>query len=43
MTEADDTLPRRFFEEELEDSGKVLPRAEFDRMLADYYQLKGWA
>ncbi len=43
MTEADDTLPQRFFEEKLEDSGKILPKAEFDRMLADYYRLKGWA
>jgi len=42
MTKADDTLPRRFFEEKLEDSGKVLPKAEFDKMLSDYYKLKGW-
>jgi len=42
MREADDTLPKRFFEEKLEDSGKVLLRAEFDKMLSDYYELKGW-
>jgi len=42
MTKADETLPKRFFEEKLEDSGKVLPRANFDRMLSDYYRLKGW-
>ncbi|MCD6600219.1 MAG: aldehyde ferredoxin oxidoreductase family protein [Dehalococcoidia bacterium] len=40
--EIDETLPKRFFEEKLEDSGKVLPKANFDRMLADYYKLKGW-
>ena len=40
--EIDETLPKRFFEEKLEDSGKVLPKANFDRLLADYYRLKGW-
>jgi aldehyde:ferredoxin oxidoreductase len=42
MTAADDTLPKRFFEERLEDSGKVFLKSDFDRMLADYYRLKGW-
>jgi len=42
MSEADDTLPKRFFEEKLEDSGKVLLRSEFDKMLSDYYRLKCW-
>ena len=42
MTKADDTLPRRFFEQKLEDSGKVFPRDEFDKLLADYYAIKGW-
>ncbi len=42
MTKEDDTLPKRFFEEKLEDSGKVLPKSEFDKMLSDYYKLKGW-
>ena len=42
MTPADDTLPKRFFEERLEDSGKVLLKSDFDRMLADYYRIKGW-
>jgi aldehyde:ferredoxin oxidoreductase len=42
MTKEADTLPRRFFEEKLEDSGKVLPKSEFDKMLSDYYKLKGW-
>ncbi len=42
MTPAHDTLPRRFFEEKLADSGKVLPRADFERMLSDYYRLRGW-
>jgi len=42
MREVDDTLPKRFFEEKLEDSGKVLLKSEFDKMLSDYYKLKGW-
>ena len=43
MSKADDTLPKRFFEEKLEDSGKVLLKSEFARMLSDYYSLKGWS
>ncbi|UCB42934.1 MAG: aldehyde ferredoxin oxidoreductase family protein [Dehalococcoidales bacterium] len=43
MSAADDTLPKRFFEEPLEDSGKILPKSEFDRMLSDYYRLREWA
>ena len=42
MSKADDTLPKRFFEEKLEDSGKVLLKSDFTRMLSDYYSLKGW-
>jgi len=42
MTSAADTLPKRFFEQKLEDSGKVLLKSDFDKMLADYYKLKGW-
>jgi len=42
MKKEADTLPRRFFEEKLEDSGKVLLKSEFDKMLSDYYKLKGW-
>ena len=42
LSRADDTLPKRFFEEKLEDSGKVISKADFDRMLADYYRLRGW-
>jgi aldehyde:ferredoxin oxidoreductase len=42
MTSDDDTLPRRYFEEKLEDSGRVISRADFERMKSDYYRLKGW-
>ncbi len=43
MSKADDTLPKRFFEEKLEDSGKVLLKSDFQKMLSDYYRLKGWS
>ncbi len=42
MTPADDTLPSRFFNERLADSGKILPRADFEQLLSDYYRLRGW-
>ena len=42
MKKTDDTLPGRFFEEKLQDSGKVLLKAHFERMLSDYYKLRGW-
>ena len=42
MSKAADTLPKRFFEEKLEDSGKVLLKSDFEKMLSDYYRLKGW-
>ena len=42
MKKEDEMLPRRFFEEQLEDSGKVLPKAEFEKMLSDYYGIRGW-
>ena len=42
MKKEDDTLPRRFFEEKLKDSGKILLKSDFDRMVSDYYRLKGW-
>jgi aldehyde:ferredoxin oxidoreductase len=43
MKVTDDALPKWFFEETLEDSGKVLPRADFEKMLSDYYRLRGWS
>ncbi len=42
MKKTDDTLPKRFFKERLEDSGKLLLKADFEKMLSDYYRLKGW-
>lgn len=41
-TRADDTLPSRFFQESLKDSGKAYARDTFDRLMSDYYSLRGW-
>ncbi len=41
LTQEDDMLPRRFFEEPIEE-GKILKKEDFDRLLREYYELKGW-
>jgi aldehyde:ferredoxin oxidoreductase len=41
----DDTLPGRIFNEYITTgatAGKNLPRPEFEKMLADYYTIRGW-
>jgi len=43
VTKMDDTLPNRFFDEPLGEEKKVLRREDFNRMLADYYRLRGWS
>jgi len=43
LTEKDDSLPSRFFEEPLGKENKVLNKDDFDTMLADYYRLRGWS
>jgi aldehyde:ferredoxin oxidoreductase len=42
MSPAQDTLPQRMLEEPLEPSGATLTEDELDRMLEDYYELRGW-
>ncbi len=42
---ADDSLPERIFKDALKSgapAGRVLPREQFDIMLQEYYQLRGW-
>ncbi len=41
LTREDDTLPRRFFEEPIE-GGRIIRREDFNRLLAEYYELRGW-
>ncbi|MBI4187246.1 MAG: aldehyde ferredoxin oxidoreductase family protein [Chloroflexi bacterium] len=43
MKVEEDRLPERFFTKKLDNSGKVLLRAEMDKMVSDYYKLRGWA
>jgi len=41
----EDTLPDRIFKDPLKSgtpAGRVLPRDQFDAMLREYYQLRGW-
>lgn len=40
MGKDDDLLPERFYSEPLE--GKTIARGELERMLAEYYALRGW-
>lgn len=39
----DDRLPRRFFREVLQETGKSLQPEELAFMLKEYYQLRGWS
>jgi aldehyde:ferredoxin oxidoreductase len=42
---ADDSLPDRIFKDPLKSgnpAGRVLPRDQFDIMLREYYQIRGW-
>lgn len=39
----EDTLPKRFFDEPLGKEQKVLRREDFEKMLQDYYALRGWS
>lgn len=44
-TRADDTLPRKIFEEPLKRGkfkGEVMNREEFERMKDEYYEIRGW-
>ena len=42
LTQDDDWLPPRFFDEPLPETGAVLAREELARMRSDYYELRGW-
>lgn len=43
MNPKEDTLPKRFFDEPLGKDKKVLRRDELQKMLQDYYALRGWS
>jgi aldehyde:ferredoxin oxidoreductase len=45
LTRADDSLPKKFFEEPLSKGrykGEVLDREKFEQMKDEYYELRGW-
>lgn len=39
----DDTLPERFFDEPLGTDAKTIRREDFQKLLQDYYALRGWS
>jgi aldehyde:ferredoxin oxidoreductase len=38
----DDMLPRRFHNEALPETGKVITEEQMQRLMADYYEARGW-
>ncbi|MBI5602416.1 MAG: aldehyde ferredoxin oxidoreductase family protein [Deltaproteobacteria bacterium] len=42
MTRDQDSLPPRFHKEALPESGKVITEDELNRLITDYYRLRGW-
>jgi aldehyde:ferredoxin oxidoreductase len=42
ITAKDDTLPKRFFDEPLGKDKKAILREDLQKMLQDYYALRGW-
>jgi aldehyde:ferredoxin oxidoreductase len=42
ISSKDDTLPKRFFDEPLGKDEKTIRREDFQKMLQDYYALRGW-
>lgn len=40
FTRADDNLPARFHDESID--GKTISRLELEKMLSEYYALRGW-
>ncbi|MBU1570694.1 MAG: aldehyde ferredoxin oxidoreductase C-terminal domain-containing protein, partial [Proteobacteria bacterium] len=42
MTREDECLPPRFHKEALPESGKVITEDELNRLIDEYYRLRGW-
>jgi aldehyde:ferredoxin oxidoreductase len=42
VTRKDDTIPKRFFKEGLGPDKKVIDRERLDKMITEYYRLRGW-
>ena len=45
LSRKDDTLPKKFFKEPVESGplkGKIIEKGDFDKMLDQYYEARGW-
>jgi len=42
VTQKEDKLPRRFFREVLQETGKTIKPEDLEVMLKEYYELRGW-
>ena len=42
LTPEDDKLPKRFYKEVLPETQKIITEEEMDRLLKDYYKVRGW-
>jgi aldehyde:ferredoxin oxidoreductase len=42
LTKKEDKLPRRFFREVLQGTGKTIQPKDLEFMLKEYYHLRGW-
>ena len=42
ITSKDDTIPERFFKEPINNGETFIKKEEFEKMLSDYYRLRGW-
>ena len=42
LTHEDDRIPRRFFQEALPESGKIITEGQMEQLLIEYYKERGW-
>ncbi|MDQ1333924.1 MAG: aldehyde:ferredoxin oxidoreductase [Thermodesulfobacteriota bacterium] len=42
LTPEGDRLPKRFYTEALPETGKIITEEQMDRLLRDYYRVRGW-
>jgi aldehyde:ferredoxin oxidoreductase len=42
LTPEEDLIPKRFFREALPETQAVITRAQMERLISDYYNIRGW-
>jgi aldehyde:ferredoxin oxidoreductase len=42
LTSEDDRIPKRFFQEALPESGKIITEGQMKQLLNEYYKERGW-